>query len=131
MLICTTFPLLICFSGNLCIYEVFVSLRPNRVFTWRLENIWIASRDMHLSTSPGISLITWFFISASKTPPPVIKCDIKHTIVKHKIKTIFLSYYILYFLVKVKMAHLHAKYTYLYHNYTEWICCEILFMLVP
>ena len=37
---------------------------------------------MHLSTSPGISLITWFLISASKTPTPVIKCDIKHTIVK-------------------------------------------------
>ena len=70
------------------------------------------------SASPGISLITVSHIG-TQTPTSVIKWDIKHTILKHKIKTIFLSYYILYFLVKVKMAHLHAKYTYLYHNYTE------------
>ena len=64
---------------------------------------------MPLSASPGISLISWFLITASGTPTPVIKWDIKHTLLKHKIKTIFLLYYILYFLVKVSITHLHAN----------------------
>ena len=48
--------------------------------------------------------LTCFLILARETPTPVIKWDIKQTILNHKIKTLFLLYYILYFLVKVSMT---------------------------
>ena len=121
------------FSGNLCIYKAFVSLRPGWVFTWRLEkHMNSITRYASLSASSGISLITCFLISARETPTRVgSKWDIKQTVLKHKIKTIFLLYYILYFLAKVSMTHLHAKCTFFYHNDTEWVCGEILFIVVP
>ena len=76
------------------------------------RSIWITSRDIPLSASPGVCLTTWFLMSSSDTPTPVSNWDITHSIKTKNEDNISLTLHSLFFSKSNYITHLHAKYTY-------------------